>query len=241
MTFGLTSAADESIKSDDAKLKAMLSKLGEVTVWVTRARRTGTGRPRDDSSRAAQPTIGGSVSEKALKGRSISSRVTMKDAGFCPVRATAVMDYPYGTQPHAYFTFKYRSRSKCSHQCPPCHLAPNDMYHADMVAGDLQIEGIVPRSPSPEPLDDLDLENMTREQAIEALRQQRTQGGPSSRVKSELKRERGATQVIDLSDDDDDDDDDEGGVSITSAGPVKKRQRTSAHDSGIDTIDLTDD
>lgn len=110
--------------------------------------------------------------------------------------------------------------------------------YAKDFAGDLQIEGIIPRSPSPEPAEELDYENMTREEAIEALRQQRAHAAPTTRIK----RERAATLAIDLSDDDNenDDDGDEGGVSITSVGPVKKRHRT-YNDSGINIIDLTDD
>lgn len=77
---------------------------------------------------------------------------------------------------------------------------------------------------------------MTREQAITALLQKREREAFTARVK----RERTATVVID-DDGDDDDDDDEAGVSITSAGPVKKRQRMAIKESGVEVIDLSDD
>lgn len=116
-------------------------------------------------------------------------------------------------------------------------LLTSHPWPANILPGDLQIEGIIPRTPSPAPLDELDLDTMTREQAIEALRQQRESQQASSSVR--VKRERAPTMVI-YDDGSDDEEGDEGGVSITSVGPVKKRQRTSA-DSGIDLIDLTDD
>lgn len=78
---------------------------------------------------------------------------------------------------------------------------------------------------------------MTREEAIEALRKQREQQASSS-SSVRVKRERAPTLVIYDNGSDDEDEDDEGGVSITSVGPVKKRQRTSA-DSGVEMIDLT--
>lgn len=224
--------------SEDPKLKKRMSLLGEVSVSVKRCKILGSNGPKKDSFIA--PHTDDSIPEKALKGRSISNRVTLKDAGTCAPRGSATVGYPWGKSSVVKFRFKYRSHRKCSPRfCRGCCQAVPCVYSSNRSIGDLQIESIIPRSPSPPSLDELKPENMTREQAIEAVRRQRAQGATTTRVK----RERATTLVIDLSDDDDDDDGDEGdegGVTITSEGPAKKRARPS-NDSGVDMIDLTDD
>lgn len=116
-------------------------------------------------------------------------------------------EFTYGTDPFAVFTFKYRSHK------------------------DLQIEGILERSPTPPPFEERDPDTLTREELRELLRRRTEKVEELQRVKQEgVKRER-ATTIID------DDDDDQ--VVITGEGSSKRR-RTS-DDSAIEVVDLTDD
>lgn len=91
---------------------------------------------------------------------------------------------------------------------------------------DLQIEGVLERSPSPVPLEERDPATLTREELQQLLAQRNREREDYLRVKRE-KRERSATVV-------DDNDDD---VSFTGEGR-SKRSRTS-NDSGVELIDLT--
>lgn len=97
---------------------------------------------------------------------------------------------------------------------------------SDCFAGDLQIEGILERSPSPPPLEERDPDTLTREELQQLLAQRNREREDYLRVKQE-KRERSATVV--------DDGDDE--VSFTGEGR-SKRSRVS-NDSGVELIDLT--
>lgn len=80
------------------------------------------------------------------------------------------------------------------------------------------------------PLEDRDPDDLTPEEARELVRRMRAREDEQVRVKQE-KRDH-STMV-----DDDEDDDDEVTISETRG---RKRYRTS-HDSGVDTVDLTDD
>jgi hypothetical protein len=205
-----------------------------VTVSVKRARFLAQKDISYHNSHAGDSKIGDTVPEKSLKGRSVSNRVILKDDGLCEPLNYVSIDFPYGEKSIAKFRFKYRSHSAFSPRCVVNKLAI--LYHADQTIGDLQIEGIIPRSPSPTPLKDLDLDGMTREEAIGELRRRRALESSPPRVK----RERAATIAIDICDNDDDDGNNDEDVTITSMAPVNKRQRTS-NAADIDTIDLTDD
>jgi hypothetical protein len=102
---------------------------------------------------------------------------------------------------------------------------------ADMALEDLQIEDIIPRSPSPVPLEERDPDDLSYEEARELIRRMRTQGSePGVKIKKE-KREHP------IEDEDEDSDDDE--VEVTEQR-MSKRTRLST-DSGVELIDLTDD
>lgn len=93
---------------------------------------------------------------------------------------------------------------------------------------DLKAEMIVPRSPSPVPLDEIPDSDLTREQLLERLNDARAK---AARVKTEgmrIKRERtvGANGEYD-------DDDDEDGIEVVD--PPPKRAKV------IESIDLTED
>lgn len=102
---------------------------------MNRGRKGARNPPRDDSG-IPRSKIGESVPERALKGRSISNRVIMKDAGICPPQGTTKFEYLYGREPFVKFDFKYRSHSMYS-------LAAMVEF-ANVFIEDLQIEGIIP-------------------------------------------------------------------------------------------------
>ncbi|EGP88721.1 unnamed protein product [Zymoseptoria tritici ST99CH_3D1] len=215
-TFGSLDTTDESLKPDRAaKLKDLLSRLGEVSVKLLRVKaRPGTLSNADEKKARGLRTseIGNAVPEKALKGRSISNKATLGMPEPTTVQTYITVDYPYGHKPVAIFTFKYRSRK------------------------DLQIENVIPRSPSPQPLEERDRATLSAEELRELLRRVEERAADETRVKKELKRERSTT--ITLEDEDDDEDDE--GVEIIAEAPARKRTRTSG-DSGVVVLDLTEE
>ena len=91
--------------------------------------------------------------------------------------------------------------------------------------------GILPRSPSPIPLEDRNIEDLNPEEMRELLRRQQRQRDSSEiPIKREIKRER-----IEFEDDDDDGDD----VEIVDQ-PEKKR-RLDVDDAGTEVVDLCGD
>ncbi|KAK5125704.1 hypothetical protein LTR85_011978 [Meristemomyces frigidus] len=147
-----------------------------------------------------------SIPEKCLKGRAISSQAAFSNPE--PTRPTTHWDvvYPYGRKPFAEFHFKYRSRK------------------------DLQIEGIIARSPSPVPLEERDPEDLTPEELREQVRLLRAREERRVMVKPE-KREHSTLSG-----------DGEDHVDLTTSNGTRdrKRHRTS-HDSGVEVVDLTGD
>lgn len=93
---------------------------------------------------------------------------------------------------------------------------------------DLQVEGIISRSPSPVPLEDRDRSTLTADELRQLLEQREQEMLHLSRIKTE-KRERSTTVV---------DEGDDGEVTITHRS--SKRHRT-FQDSGVEVVDLTDD
>lgn len=200
-------------------MKEKLARLGEVTAKLYRVRNVGE-IEEQEASTSRDSLDFDSVPEKALKGRAISSR-TMSVCIFLlstacffnlhrslgkaePTRYSKCVrvTYPWGRDPFATFTFKYRS------------------HH------DLQIEGIIPRSPSPVPLEERDPDTLTAEEARELVRIQRQQLQNRVKVKKE-KREREEDEVSDDGE-------------VTMMGEQRKGQRTST-DSGIEVIDLSNE
>jgi hypothetical protein len=117
---------------------------------------------------------------------------------------------------------------------------------SDHKTGDLEVEGIFARAPSPVPpvpLKDRDPNDLTADEAREQLRLLRASDAASI-VKQEgqrtnLKRERSVTlgQENDNEENTEDGDDDE--VTITAEWDRRKRARTSAE--GAEVVDLTED
>ncbi|KAI6867216.1 hypothetical protein KC338_g3268 [Hortaea werneckii] len=147
----------------------------------------------------------GRVPEKNLKGQAITHQTTY---GRDLKRQMAPsFDIESVGEPFAIFEFRYRS-----------HAA-------------LQSMGILPRSPSPTPLEDRNIEDLSPEEMRELLRRQQRQRESSKiPIKREIKRER-----IESEDDDDDGDD----VEIVDQ-PEKKR-RLDADAAGTEVVDLSGD
>ncbi|OBW63611.1 MAG: Uncharacterized protein AUREO_063230 [Aureobasidium pullulans] len=95
-------------------------------------------------------------------------------------------------------------------------------------SGDLQNLCLIPRSPSPIPLEDRPEESLSREELIELLRRQKVRQEEQAAIKQELKRER--TQ---------DDDSDDDLMIISSRRHAKSFKSSTNVDTGIETIDLT--
>ncbi|KAK0938929.1 hypothetical protein LTR29_009540 [Friedmanniomyces endolithicus] len=194
------------LATDDRSAKHItpesVASLGEVKVQWIWMRRAGVPRLLTGQSKHT-PATGESLPEKCLKGRAISQTAKLGEAKACAAQTSQDATYPYGRQPFATFTFKYRSRR------------------------DLQIEGVIARTPSPSPLEDRDPDSLTADEARELVRRMRAQQDEQVRIKRE-KRTRSVTH---------DDDDDTGAVALENRR--RKRPRAS-HDSGIDIVDLTD-
>lgn len=97
------------------------------------------------------------------------------------------------------------------------------------ILGDLQIEGIIARSPSPTPLEERDEADLSPEEMRELLRRMRAREQEQVKVKRE-KRDRTAAAA------EDDDDDD---VTIAEEPRARKRHRT-FQEAGVEVIDLSD-
>jgi len=91
--------------------------------------------------------------------------------------------------------------------------------------GDLQIEGVIARTPSPSLLEDRDPDSLTAEEARGLVRRMRAQQDKQVRVKRE-KRSCSVTHDSDT-------------ATVASEKRRRKRARAS-HDSRIDVVDLTD-
>ncbi|MCJ1287059.1 hypothetical protein MMC26_006407 [Xylographa opegraphella] len=91
-------------------------------------------------------SVSESIPEKALKGRALSHIISLDPPEKTSAFSWVDCDYVDKLRsPFVNFEFRYRSRKA------------------------LQIEGIIPRSPSPVPLEDRPVESLTREEAIELL------------------------------------------------------------------------
>lgn len=137
--------------------------------------------------------------------------------------------YPYGEAPIATYVFQYRTRSKSTSTTSLITL------NAHTCAGDLQIEGIIERTPSPVPLEERDPDELTPDELREQNRLLRERR-PSVKIKQDSKREKRTRQSSATPGTDDDE---EGGVTFVSESNKRKRTRESME--GEEVIDLSDD
>ncbi|KAM3416597.1 hypothetical protein BST61_g8188 [Cercospora zeina] len=188
--------------------------LGEIRVrcfWVRKI-----GRASDEQNERPNAYLAGAaaVPEKCLKGRAVSSRATLGPAEQRAWKVNYVQTVDvYDKKPFATFTFKYRSRR------------------------DLQIEGIIPRSPSPVPLEERDPDSLTLDESRELVRRMRER---EKEQRTEIKKEgqkskakRARSEAVET-------DSDGEAVLVLGEGPARKRGRQST-DSGVEIVDLTED
>ncbi|KAI7155646.1 hypothetical protein KC349_g6789 [Hortaea werneckii] len=187
--------------------------LGEIRFEV-RWCKAGKRVPAADRSISSVRSTGQEdIPEKCLKGRAISGQAVLGVGKPCTGSSRAEATYPYGSQAFATYVFRYRSHR------------------------DLQIEGIIPRSPSPQPgipLEERDPATLSAEEARELIRILRERHGGRNQVKDEIKREgfrRARSQMAAEAGDDD--------LMVTGEGGCSKRTR-GATDEVVDCIDLTD-
>ncbi|KAG9591013.1 hypothetical protein KCU97_g7209, partial [Aureobasidium melanogenum] len=182
------------------KPRPELQDLGTIAVKLHYAHVQGSPNYHSpDSSKVNMPE---NIHEKHLKGQAISQQVKLGEA--VPVGALQTVDSRL-LEEFAVFNFRYRSRK------------------------DLQILCLIPRSPSPIPLEDRPEGDLNREELLELLRRQKSRQEEQVAIKQELKRERI----------EEDEDDDELTI-IFSRPPPRKLKITADADTGIETIDLTD-
>ncbi|KAL1583153.1 hypothetical protein WHR41_07916 [Cladosporium halotolerans] len=219
---GVTTARDflfATHQTTDQKLDKNLSKdefarLGEVKVHLYRCRK---GKHISSYGRLGFTATGkDGIPEKALKGRAISHHTELGPAKQATVGGIYDASYPYGSDPIATFVFKYRSHK------------------------DLQVEGIIERSPSPVPLEDRDPETLTPEELREQNRLLRARQEAINNIKSEVKQEarkrkRQRSVTVGREQHDDTDEGDEGDVTFTGVSGRRKVPRPE------DIIDLIDD
>ncbi|KAI5256730.1 hypothetical protein E4T42_01510 [Aureobasidium subglaciale] len=162
-------------------------------------------KPYHDTSN--KPTVGHeNVHEKHLKGQAISQQAKLGDPSCIPELNTVRVRYLNDCEPFATFQFRYRSRRDLQNLC------------------------LIPRRPSPVPLEDRPEESLSREELLELLRRQEARQEEQITIKRELKRERV----------DNDESDDE--LVVVSSRPPASKVKTSVNvDTGVETIDLTDD
>ncbi|KAI6891570.1 hypothetical protein KC318_g13623 [Hortaea werneckii] len=201
MFSGLTTSEAEVNKDLFSKLKI----VGTIVVkW-----HTGKIVPFTRTS-APSPFLGaklanGKVPEKNMKGQAITHQ-TAYGREFRQGRVSNFTIRCTG-EPFAIFEFRYRS-----------HAA-------------LQSMGILPRSPSPIPLEDRNIEDSNPDEMRELLRRQQRQRESSKvAIKREIKRER-----IEFEDDDDDGDD------VEIVDRPEKKPRLDVDDPGTEVVDLCGD
>lgn len=113
---------------------------------------------------------------------------------------------------------------------PRPQVCTNETDHKFVVAA-LQSLLIIPRSPSPVPLEDRDVDTLTPEEMRELLRRQRERDAASQNMKQEreVKRERTRERSSTANDDDE--------VSFVSA--KRRRLPVFLNEDGAETVDLT--
>ncbi|KAG9190579.1 hypothetical protein G6011_08667 [Alternaria panax] len=198
-------ADDSDIRNVGDQLMRDMKEMGEIKVKVFFVKNV-----RDSSTNALSETRTLDVSnipEKALKGRALSHQATLCAPEASPQSSILSFDHlDTNCQPFITFKFKYRSRAA------------------------LQSLLIIPREPSPAPLEDRDFDTLTLEEARELIRRQREREDAAPNIKREgTKRERSSTAVSEDQDNDD--------VSFVSA--KRRRIPVTLNENGIEIIDLT--
>ncbi|KAI3555314.1 hypothetical protein CABS03_02877 [Colletotrichum abscissum] len=191
-------ATKERVEGDSKKAKS----LGVIEIFVYPLTITGPSYSSGHEHYRDNQNSSFNIAEKALKGRAVSHGTSFTDGGFVSKRKSVCADYLNGGNPMACFMFKYRSRDA------------------------LQKELIIPRSPSPEAIDELS-EADIRRLAAERLDEINQNGRRSGTVKLERKGptiKREFAEIYDLTEE-----------------PAKREWKKIKIDANREAIDLTDD
>ncbi|KAH7389623.1 hypothetical protein DE146DRAFT_791630 [Phaeosphaeria sp. MPI-PUGE-AT-0046c] len=184
--------------------------MGQITLefhYIVNVRATGTTYLREMKKSGL-----GEVPEKALKGKALSHQATLRSP--VPADNISIVDSDYldpKRRPFASITFKYRLRDA------------------------LKALLIIPRSPSPVPLEERDVDSLSSEEMRELLQRQRAREAAAPVVKQErgIKREsnRDRDSTMEALNEDDDD--------VTFVSTKRSRLLVTLNEDGVETIDLT--
>ncbi|RMZ66093.1 hypothetical protein GMOD_00005162 [Pyrenophora seminiperda CCB06] len=194
------SAAPTGSVSDN--LMTDLKEIGEIKIKVMRVK---NGRPSSCQDILRKDTKDlGEIPEKALKGRSLTHQSTLKPpVARGKARQNVSCDYIDSIEkPFAVYTFKYRSRAA------------------------LQSLLIIPRSPSPVPLEDRDVDTLTAEESRELVRRLREQKKAAPPIKREDVKRKGVKREADNGE-------------VTFVSEKRRRPPATVNENGIEIIDLT--
>ncbi|KAH6875348.1 hypothetical protein BKA58DRAFT_119500 [Alternaria rosae] len=192
---------DGDPRAFEDSLKKKLHKVGVISVRFYWVTATAASTPADTVQNKESLSV---VPEKALKGSALSHQATYgaREVGqsYSTCRTTKVEESPF-----AEFTFKYRSRAA------------------------LKSLLIIPRTPSPVPLEERDVNTLTLEESRELIRLQRGQRDAAPVIKREgVKRERSSTIISEDPDDD-----------VTFVSAKRRRLPIILDENGAEIIDLT--
>ncbi|CCF37435.1 hypothetical protein CH063_08763 [Colletotrichum higginsianum] len=144
-------AAKDRVESDSTRAKL----LGTIEVFIYPIIITGPSRYIGSGHRHETQRDGFNIAEKALKGRAVSHGTSFTDGGVVSQRLSVTAEYLNDHLPIAAFSFQYRSR---------------DALHKEL---------IIPRSPSPEPIDGLseaEIRRLAAERLDEINKKERKEG-----------------------------------------------------------------
>ncbi|KEQ73432.1 hypothetical protein M436DRAFT_46915 [Aureobasidium namibiae CBS 147.97] len=192
-----------------AKPRPELNHLGTITVKLYHSKAGKT--DFRDSDNASEANVGHeNIHEKHLKGQAISTQAKLGEAkpiGRIMTTASTRIGDAFAT-----FNFRYRSRK------------------------DLQISCLIPRSPSPIPLEDRPEESLTRDELLELCRRQKARQEEMVVIKLEHEKQRTEEKRTRVEDESDEE------PTLTYHHPPTKKLKISADaHAGIETVDLTDD
>ncbi|KAK6007689.1 hypothetical protein QM012_004503 [Aureobasidium pullulans] len=174
------------------KPRPELKDLGTITVKLYHVQASKEQiHSRARNSHSDMMTAHENIHEKHLKGQAISTQTKLGEAVSIGNIPTVKTERLGDGDAFAAFNFRYRSRK------------------------DLQTLYLIPRSPSPIPLEDRPEEDLNREELLELLRRQKARQEEQIKIKQELKRER--------SEEDGSDDD----MTVTSSRPPAKQLKIS--------------
>ncbi|KAJ4509008.1 hypothetical protein HRR86_007558 [Exophiala dermatitidis] len=163
-----------------AYMKKKYENVETITVEVTRMRRV-----QKSATRLALPIFEQEIPEKVLKGQAVDTGAHLGKSKRPSHRTTLLRGEAVG-KPCAVFIFLYRSKSSYPKSEGLLH-ARNTLIYSSTRAEALQALGVIPRSPSPIPLEERDPDTLTREEAVELLRRQRAEAEAAEMV--QIKKE----------------------------------------------------